>query len=219
MTRLPTESWDLTGLKGPEYPPYKVGPLCCAPGCSRIADHAHHIVRRSALGGPFDWVMMPDGVITQNLCGLCYKCHSLVTENRADIRYRGERFLWYTGHETSFALDPQPRIFGANSDEGEVMGGHYGHAGPASGDSCPTCKRRIPIKTDGPREPKRNRASWAVLVPKDERENGADVLDALLVSCAQLLGHDEEAKKLRYHTLVQSLYLVVQNGERFVGDD
>ena len=46
MTRLPADAYLIEPMRGPEWPAYKVGPLCALDGCSRLTDHAHHIVFR-----------------------------------------------------------------------------------------------------------------------------------------------------------------------------
>lgn len=216
MTRLPAENRDVKGLEyGPLYPKYKVGPLCSHPVCSRIADHAHHIWRRSFLTGDYGWVQLWDGTILQNLTGLCYRHHELITVNKAIITWSGQNFLWSEDGEAGFLLNPQPRLW--NAPEPEVEAEVHEHVGPGGGEKCPTCKRTVPRDSTGPKV-KRPREKWSITVPVDERENGADVLDSLLDSCAQLFGHDE-TKALRYFTLVQALALVMQHGERMVGND
>ncbi len=236
MTFLPHENRDVVGLEGPTYPKYKVGPLCCSPahgGCSRIADHSHHIWRRSFLGGDFAWVRLWDGTITGNLCALCYEHHNLITENRARIAYHtradGEAKFWWVQDVPNVGiawiqLKTQPPIWtprGAAIEEArqfvDGMEPHQ-HVGPAAVEKCPTCRRAMPREKSKKRETARRREKWSITVPKDERENGADVLDTLLIECAKIFGHDE-TKALRYFTLSQALALVVQHGDRMVGNE
>lgn len=52
---------------------------CAMPGCSSTFKlQKHHIVRRSATGGPLDYVTI-DGLVTQNVCNLCREHHQMVT--------------------------------------------------------------------------------------------------------------------------------------------
>lgn len=230
MTRLPTENRDVEGIEyGSLYPKYKVGPLCSVAGCSRIADHPHHIWRRSFVIGDKGWVRLWDGTIVQNLTALCFIHHDLVTVNKAEIRYSDMgNFVWFSDDlsEVGTLLEPQPKKLTALTVDGPVMNIEdivhntetHEHVGPGGSEKCPTCKRAIKRESTGPKEKKRHREKWSITVPVDERENGADVLDALLDSCAQLFGHDE-TRELRYFTVVQALALVVQHGERMVGSE
>lgn len=228
MTRLPAENRDVEGLEYDlGYPKYKVGPLCSAPGCSRLADHAHHIWRRSFLAGDYGWVALWNGVIVQNLTGLCWRHHELVTVNKASIELFGAAFVWIEAESplNGIQLDPQPLFWESQSLNGDAVftpvtsDGPKEHVhGPGAVEKCPTCSRALPrerlSKED---EVKRPREKWSITVPKDERENGADVLDVLTVECQKLFGH-AETKKMRYFTLVQALALVVQHGEQMMGD-
>lgn len=224
MTRLPAENRDVVGIEyGPAYPKYKVGPLCSHPMCSKIADHAHHIWRRSFLAGDYGWVQLWNGTIVQNLTGLCYQHHDLITVNKNDILYTDSgRFIWSmpSAGPNGLVLQPEPKKWSAAETFREIVAEEerHEHVGPGASEKCPTCKRAIKRESTGPKEAKRHREKWTITVPKDERENGADVLDSLLDSCAQLFGHDE-TRELRYFTLVQALALVMQHGEKMVGDD
>lgn len=213
MTLLPLENRDVRGLEGPEFPPYKVGPVCSAPGCSRFVDDAHHLWRRSALAGAFHWVELPDHVIVGNVVGLCRDHHDLVTANDAWIRWIDGKFFWCRANGREVAhLYPQPPIHGApilDDHEQQIVG-------PAATAVCPGCKRPLP-KKDGKKEGARRRKTWVVTVPADAQEDGALVLDTLLEECRALFSHGEETN-LRYFTLVQALALVVQNGQTLVSD-
>lgn len=216
MTKLPAENRDVEGIEySLGFPKYKVGPLCAVPGCSRLADHAHHIWRRSFLTGDYGWVKLWDGTIVQNLCGLCYMHHNLVTENRAQILWRDGFFAWSPQNGGEYLLDPQPKIWAVTSNDPEPE--EHTHDGPASQEKCPTCQQTIRRKDAAKKEGKRNREKWSITVPVDARENGAAVLDTLMEECQKLFGHDE-TKALRYFTLVQALSLVVQHGDRMMGD-
>lgn len=210
MTRLPAENRNVTGIEYSEgFPKYKVGPLCSAPGCSRLADHAHHIWRRSFLAGDYGWVKLWNDTIVQNLCALCHMHHQLVTENEVIIVYQSEKFWWNDGKQ-AFALDPQPKVWGAPSHVTELpeKDDQHVHA-PGSVEKCPTCRRSLP-RPAARSEAKRPRRDWKVTVPVDERENGADVLDTLIEEAQKILGHDE-TKQARYFTLAQVLALFLQD--------
>lgn len=87
---------------------------------------------------------------------------------------------------------------------------------PATTECCPTCSRPLP-RPKGQREPAKVRRSWTINVPKEEQEDGAEVLDTLLEECRKLFGHNE-GKNLKYHTIVQALALVVQNGHKLAAN-
>lgn len=204
MTRLPHENWSVKGVHDERY---KVGPLCCVKGCGRTADHAHHLWRRSFLGADFAWVELWDGVVVQNLVGLCWRHHQEVTENRTEIRYLDDGYFYYLrgGADYGSLLDPQPLRAplrqGASGPRESTEG---------SAERCPTCGKS---KRRGlPPGPKRPKAQWAVHVPKDEREDGAEVLDTLLLSIAEKRGRADHAS-WRYFTLVEALAFAAQHVE------
>lgn len=52
---------------------------CSIPGCSSTFKlQKHHIVRRSATGGPLDYITI-DGLVVQNVCMLCREHHQQIT--------------------------------------------------------------------------------------------------------------------------------------------
>lgn len=216
MTLSPFVSRQVKGLEGPEYPRLKVGPLCAAPGCSRIADHSHHMVRRSAIGGDFAWVRVEGEGIFFNLCALCHLCHSKITDNKAQIKWTGSNFVWNDELRAGILLDPQPPAWGIDLSKADKA---QGPVGPAAVDKCPECLRALPKeKSPGERlEAKKNRKSWSIAVPIDAREDGAETLNVLLSACADLFGH-ADSKKLKFYTLSQALALVVQHGHMLISD-
>lgn len=238
MTRLPTESRDYLGLNleyGDQYADYKVGPTCSVPGCARLADHAHHIVRRSELGGPFAWVRMPDGVEVGNLTGLCFNHHNEVTENKTQIRYVDGVFYWVvplgeptgdnfllTQEVDAHPLVPQPPT------PGEEPGGFpLAPAVEAPEDTrpvCPGCGRKMPKpKIDSAREEKKPRGTWAIAIPMDERENGADVLDEMLEGIRDKLDATgmsySEDSNAKYYILATGMGLLLQHFDHVVADE
>lgn len=203
MTRLPADSWN---VKGVEHPPkYKVGPKCAVANCGRFADHAHHIWRRSFLAGDYRWVELWDGTVVQNLCALCWEHHQRITENKDDIACIEDDgqwlFVYYTAndHIAPLVLVPQPKQL-----EDFVKGEVGAVVVPTEPEECPTCghRKHNAVKSALPAGEKRDRATWTVSVPKDERENGAEVLDELELACAEKLGRAEHSGH-KYYTLAE----------------
>lgn len=219
MTLLPAENRDVVGIDYcPQFPKYKVGPICSVPSCSRLADHAHHIWRRSFISGDYGWVRLWNGAVIQNLTGLCWHHHDQVTRNEAKIAYDEADgcFYWHDSN-VYFKLAPHPNVWAANTDlvKTEVV---TSYAAPGSVEKCRTCKRRMPHEHDEKRkrEPARRRKTWTVTVP-DDAEDGAAVLDTLISSLAETLGHDD-GENVRYFTLTHSLYLLIQNADKLASD-
>lgn len=214
MTLSPTDSRNVVGLAGDAYPSFKVGPVCCAPDCSRFAEHPHHLWRRSQLGGPFDWVKLEDGTILGNKVGLCFQCHRRVTDNEVRIIWLHDKF-WWAEYGTLLvgdrAITPQPPIHGKPN-----VTRHSAPDGPASVPTCTECGRALPHKHDGPKEPKRRRKTWTITVP-DDAEDGAVILDVFLEELRKVFGHGEE-KNLRYLTTVQAFALVLENATAMTKD-
>lgn len=209
-------------IRAADGPDYKVASVCAHPKCHKFTDHAHHIVRRSFIGGDVKWVEYK-GKLIENLVGLCYSHHEEVTKNEAFIFWDelNSAFVWYdqpdeepglligrlsTGLGCDYIRDPKDLLDNA----------HQHFDGPASTDKCETCKRPLPRPKDK-KEQARPRRTWAVTVPVDERENGAEVLDSLMDECRKIFGHDE-SKTVRYFTLTQALALVVQHADRMALD-
>jgi hypothetical protein len=222
MTLPPTDSWQVRGVTGPDY---KVGPYCSNPGCNRLAEHAHHMWRRTMLGGVFSWVELPRGEVVGNLTGLCPECHEKITGriggHKAAIRVTQAGvappvFWWCTltspdstvEYEFQAPLDPQPptreTLVASPADTGS--------------DRCPTCgqpqpRRRPSAPPLGGR--RRSRKKYVIQVPDDAQEHGAEVLDTLIENLAPLL-HVEPDKNGRYYVVVPALYFADQERERFV---
>lgn len=230
MTRLPQESWNMTGIEiDAEHPKYQCGPTCSVPGCTRLSDNVHHIVRRSFLAGPFPWVRMDDGVEIGNLTGLCWHHHEDVTTNKEQITYNQGVFYWTDGR----TLIPQPPsvekpvvipdfLEPAGRDPENLPVEHMLEEGHDP-EVCPTCKRKMPKpKIETPTEEKRPRQTWAIGIPVDERENGADVLDELLETCRDQLDKAGlsygEGSKVKYFVLATTLGIFVQHAEALLSD-
>lgn len=208
MTKLPHPDWNVKGIEGPKY---KVGPQCAVAGCGSWADHAHHLWRRSFLAGDYKWVELWDGRVLQNIAALCAMHHDLITVNKAEIHFDDETFAYREFTEglepIPLVLVPQPKSLAsfATAMQITIDGNEVPHEDvvriPEEEPSCPTCghkKKRAEL----PAGEKRNRATWSVSVPKDEREDGADVLDTLEIECAKKLGREDHASH-KYYTLTQ----------------
>lgn len=223
MTLLPLEDWNVKGAPGVRY---KVPSVCSVPGCSRFADHAHHLWRRSYLGGDFWWVTIPDVGIVGNVVPLCWRHHDDVTGgkdgHKAKIQWADQpapRGLYWVrlegeGPREAMALSWQPPTMDDPSCDMS-----HGFVGPASTARCTGCGRPLKREDDGQkRDPKRRRKSWLIQVPDDTSEDGAKVLDLLLENVAEIFGHDPHAPNLRYFTVVQALALVVQHKEMMLNE-
>ena len=219
MTLPALDQWIAKGVKGPSY---KVGPRCANPQCERIAEHAHHILRRSYLAGVYDWVEIEDWVVG-NKTGLCARCHDDVTGDvgghkaaiRIDLAHRV--FQWclvadYSADTVDYIfaglLDPQPPT--PESLSSERATGH-----PES-ETCPTCGHSMRARRVSSGGARRARKSWPVLVPDDEQEHGADVLDALVENLVPLIPNADSSRTGRYYVLVPVLAYATMNSENFV---
>jgi len=197
-----------------------VGPRCSNPNCGRIAEHAHHIVRRSQLRKqPQDWVAI-DGYVIANKTGLCVPCHDDITGrvggHKAAIRWIDQKFVWcLLGPGEGDArylpvapIEPQPPTPDQLAERAPDS-----ETGP---EECPFCghstRRRRPSAQVG----RRRRKRWGVLVPDEDLEQGADVLDSLIDSLAPLVPNADSSATGRYYVLVPALAYAVMNGEEFV---
>lgn len=212
MTKLPADTWTVVGVEGP---PFKVGPYCNAPGCHRVAEHAHHIWRRSFLGGDYKWVEIDGEEVVANLTALCAKHHQLITENVAEIEWDGKLFWWVNEGERTFPLSQQPPSFEALLDGKQDQ--------PSSRLICSECGRPLPKpKIETPPEETKPRATWAVSVPVDERENGYQVLEELLEGCREKLDthglHYDHGHKVKYYPLATTLALFLQHADTILAD-
>jgi len=142
----------------------------------------------------------------------------LITENRAAILWNPLGFFEWVNdplakeaRNASKRLSPHPRVGEAHP---------HTDLEKAHPDICPECKR--PRRRKTPREKQRPRERWVIHVPRDERENGADVLDTLLeearksMAQAGLAYGDED--NARYFVLSAVLGLFVQHAREVMGD-
>lgn len=219
MTLPPVDHWDVRGLKGPEY---KVGPRCANPHCGKIAEHAHHMWRRSRIAGDFAWVDVA-GYVVANKTGLCAGCHEDVTGvvggHKAAIRMdEAHLFHWCLLGERDDVdnpsyhpvglLEPQP----PTPEQLATLAPDQ----PGSEESCPFCgqhtrRRRAPAQVQ-----RRRRKSWLVKVPADLEEDGASVLDALVENLSPLVPNADASTEGRYYVLVPVLAYASMNSANFV---
>jgi len=224
MTLAPLEErWQVKGVTGAAY---KVGPWCANPFCSRQAQHAHHIVRRSALGGEFPWVEI-DGWVVGNLTGLCVPCHNDITgklgghKAAISIDVPDRKFYWAT---VDAVVNGVPRLsnFGLLEPQPptpELLLSERALGQGIESEHCPFCgsiKRRRRDKV-GP-DTRRRRKTWTVSVP-DDTEDGAAILDTFIEDIESLLGVSEwEERNRRYWALVHALAWVMQHRGSFEHD-
>jgi hypothetical protein len=62
---------------------------------------------------------------------------------------------------------------------------------------------------------RRRRKSWTVRVPADELEQGADVLDSLVISLAPLVPNADASASGRYYVLVPALAFALMSSSEF----
>jgi len=214
VTLDPVDTDAIFRVDGPDY---TVGPYCANPRCGRIAEHAHHIVRRSATAGPADWVEI-NGEVFANKTGLCPDCHDMVTGrvggHQAAIRLVHGVFVWCRvlnlsrgrlGFERIAPLEPQPPTPESLATRASAT--------IEESDRCPSCGQ-LKRRRSAP-HPGRRRKSWTVPVPADAEENGAEVLDTLVDDLAPLL-HVEPNASGRYYVLVPALVYAQQDRKRFI---
>lgn len=206
MTLIPFQNH--SEIKAAEGVAYKVEAYCAHPECGKFSDHAHHVVRRSFIGGDVAWVEYKSHKI-QNIVPLCWGHHEEITQNKAFLFWHEDTlsFWWYDQQDEEPAKQVGPLSYAAMEE----------HVGPASKRKCPACGRPAKKEPEEKTEETRQRRTWAITVPNDERENGAETLDTLMQECRDLFGHDE-SKRVRFFTLTQALALVVQNGHKLMAD-
>jgi hypothetical protein len=217
MTRLPLDSWDITGIDGGGY---VANAVCAAPHCDLVVGERHHLWRRSFLSGDFWWVCLPDGVVVGNVVFLCQHHHQLITENKAKIELSGNEFVWVDANGIE-RLGWQPPWFtdmeAFTSPKQEIRDSKT--PGKENGEGshvCPECGQRIRERAEK-REPAKFRKSWSIYVPVAELENGAEVLDVNLEHARHLFneaglsyGAEDTAK---YYVLSTALALFIANAE------
>jgi hypothetical protein len=239
MARAPLAS---PGIVPYDAPAYNLNVVCAAPGCDQPAQDPHHLWRRSFLAGAYDWVQIPElEVAVGNVVGLCRFHHDQIEGGSAWITLERGHFYWTTLLSAAQELVWQPPVRVLNGadivvpeDVAEAeTAAHEEYwreddlAHPLAKESepgiCPSCKRPLPHpKIDGPPQAKRPRRTWSVTVPKDERENGADVLDELLSASREQMATlglpYGETDSVKYFVLPSALAMFVQHADQMMGD-
>ncbi len=178
MTALkPLENRRVTGVASERYPLNK---KCAHPECDQDAVDPHHAFPRSAIGNDSWFVsILEDGMCEgdryngtaeplPHVTGLCRAHHEDVEQHRAWIKLEDGVFLWYDrqtvpGDPTDDALrtrDVWHCISALNPQPGSVEG-------------KPKRKKRT-------KQPARKKAVYSIRVPKDEGEDGYEVLSTLV---------------------------------------
>lgn len=185
MTALrPVESWDVTAVSDHDVERKHLRKLllnttCAHPDCDKPTESMHHAWPVGTLKSS-SWLVRIPGVDKPVLhaIGLCGTGttghHGDLEEHRGWVRYEDGEFVWYDRSQYAVSpweyigkLDPQPGKGSSNP----AQNGPEGRVNPEGS------KTRKSKKLKGEVRP--YRAQWNVGVPKDERENGADVLDEL----------------------------------------
>jgi hypothetical protein len=206
LTLPAVDSWNVRGIEGPAY---KVGPRCSNPTCGKLADHAHHIIRRSQLVKHYDWIAI-DGLVIGNKTGLCASCHDditgLIGGHKAAIRWIEGAFWWCLLRPPERdepylpvgPLTPQPPT-------PESLATDDPQASDTGAESCPFCGQHRRRRLTPTRVGRRHRKRWTVLVPDEQIEDGADVLDSLIDNLAPLIPHADASATGRYYVVVAAL--------------
>jgi hypothetical protein len=220
MTLSPTDSRDVHGF---EAEPYELNGFCAVPGCNEQEFlERHHLWRRSAIGGDYWFVELP-GMIVGNCVNLCRRHHRQVTDNEAAIRFHDDLFFWTDLMVEDRLLTWQPPLDFVSST-GETLGGRIEseHVHVENGAVCPTCHRRVPKpKIETEPEARKPRKVWSVMVPRDQWEDGADVLDMLIEGWREEFSKRGlqygEAKSVKYFVLSTGLALGLTHIELVLG--
>lgn len=94
MTLLPVEDTRIT-VPAQDWPEPEPVVRCQGPVCQRQGTQWHHVVRRSATGGPVDWVCI-DGLVLWNKVRVCLWCHQRINDHLYWIRYEdGVGWVWW----------------------------------------------------------------------------------------------------------------------------
>lgn len=151
--------------------------------------HRHHRKRRSQGGGD-DFV---------NVIDLCFVCHELV---HAHVEQAYEHGLlvksWQDPKDVAIVLPF--RVIPVGNQDREV-----------GTKPCPKCNGKGKVAEEPKLEPAppRNKVTWSVRVPKDERENGYELLEALMEACVGRMVKLElirdNNKGANYYTLIAAL--------------
>jgi len=183
------------------------------------------------MGGAFNWVRLPDGNVSGNKMGICASHHQLVTENKAIVEYTDGEYFWTDAYRPKAPLTQQPPLVLKKEME-ELPGNGHVTVEPDHivteehhREICPTCARPLPkpkLDTDNETEKPRERKTWAISVPADKWEDGADILDVLLEAARDEMDKVGlsygEGKKIKFAILSTALALFVNHAEQILAD-
>lgn len=160
-------------------------PDLCELGCGRTAIHTHHRKLRSQGGDDS----------ADNLLRVCLDCHTMIHAEPARAYAAG--WLVQSWNEPSNV--PVVSLQQAFPGLEQPVQRHE-HGSEQELEECGRCKGTGKTKKKPPKEEtqatERKKTVYAVRVPKDEHENGYEVLETLL---------DDAAEKLKAANLLQSV--------------
>lgn len=159
--------------------------------------------------------MKIDEVDYPNVCGLCRDCHEAITRNKVRISFVGGTYHWQDPLWPSTPLNPHPPFPG--KPEVSIL------AETSERSVCPTCERPFPQpKPETEPERKRERRTWSITVPKDRREDGAEVLTELLEAGREVLARGGlpygEEDTVKYFVLSTILAIFAQHGDQILSN-
>lgn len=210
MTPLkPLENRRVIGVASTRYPLNKV---CAHPECKREATDAHHAFPRSQITNDSWFVRVeedyatgtgiysnPTGDPIPHVTGLCREHHEAVEAHRAWIKLGDGVWVWYDRqpYETMPETDGRD-WFSLNEDADGSWWKLLGPLNPQPG-SVEGKPKRERYKGIAPRK----RVVFSFKVPKDEAENGHEILTALIDAAKEDLGREDQPT---YYTLVEVLH-------------
>ena len=196
MTALkPIEGRSVRGVAAYKYPLNK---LCAHPECYEPTMDAHHIFPRSLIGNQSWFVQVQDSSLPEkatrtwiipHVIGMCRMHHDDVEQHRAWIKLEENLFVWYDRHI--------PEDYIAHRDPTLVEYEKLGPLDPQPALAVKASKKPRRKAKSGPRP------RWTIAVPKDQQEDGAELLDAAVEQIEKLLGHDPPRSK--YYSLIDGL--------------
>lgn len=189
MTALrPVESWDVTPVEADEerklLRKVVVNRTCAHPDCDRDTESVHHLFPRGTVGSAAWFVRVPGE--EKPICHAIGLCGSGTTGHHGDLEeHRGWARL----------EDGEWRWYERDADEWRLAGPLTPQPGQGG------AKKRRRKKPEGET---RNRINVTVNVPKDERENGAEILEELIKT-----GRELWADELGWSESVPSYFVIV----------
>ena len=203
MTALkPIENRKVIGVASETYPTNKV---CAHPECTSPAESVHHAFPRSQTKSKSYFVQINDsqegevwsGQIIPHAVGLCGSGttghHGDLEEHRAWLKLEDDVWVWYDRNKDW----DDPETVNGSTDEWQFIG----KLNPQPGSQDGKTKRGPNKKTTGKARAKH---CYTLNVPKDEQENGVEVLETLIASC-----RDEWKDEMGWSENVPDYYPVV----------